>query len=54
MSRYHDAHINPAGPGDARPAALQIIQDENLIDQMGDKVGPYYASNPFPSSRFYY
>jgi NAD(P)-dependent dehydrogenase (short-subunit alcohol dehydrogenase family) len=28
MSRYAVAHIKPEGPGDARPTALQIIQDE--------------------------
>lgn len=30
MSRYADAHKTPAGPGDARPTATQIIQDEGL------------------------
>jgi NAD(P)-dependent dehydrogenase (short-subunit alcohol dehydrogenase family) len=29
-SRYAAAHANPQGPGDARPTALQIIQDENI------------------------
>ncbi|CAI4214196.1 unnamed protein product [Parascedosporium putredinis] len=31
MSRYAQLHANPSGPGDARPTALQIIQDENLL-----------------------
>jgi hypothetical protein len=38
MSRYAEAHENPAGPGDARPTALQIIQDEGLEGNMKDKV----------------
>jgi NAD(P)-dependent dehydrogenase (short-subunit alcohol dehydrogenase family) len=29
-SRYAASHANPQGPGDARPTALQIIQDENI------------------------
>ncbi|KAI8718052.1 hypothetical protein NCS52_00883100 [Fusarium sp. LHS14.1] len=31
MSRYAQAHANAQGPNDARPIALQIIEDENLI-----------------------
>ncbi|KAI1200644.1 short chain dehydrogenase [Nemania serpens] len=38
MSRYAEAHKNPAGPGDARPTALQIIKDEGLEGNMKDKV----------------
>ncbi|KAI0113974.1 hypothetical protein GGR51DRAFT_473266 [Nemania sp. FL0031] len=30
--RYKAAHANPKGPGDARPTALQIIQDEQRLD----------------------
>ncbi|KAH7349150.1 WW domain-containing oxidoreductase [Pyrenochaeta sp. MPI-SDFR-AT-0127] len=30
MSHYADAHTKPNGPGDARPTALQIIQDEGV------------------------
>lgn len=30
MSLYTADHANPRGVGDARPTALQIIQDENL------------------------
>ncbi|RFU28710.1 hypothetical protein B7463_g7606, partial [Scytalidium lignicola] len=37
-SRYAVLHENPQGPGDARPTALQVIQDEGLIDGMKDKV----------------
>ncbi|KAI1128963.1 short chain dehydrogenase [Nemania abortiva] len=38
MSRYAEAHKNLAGPGDARPTALQIIKDEGLEGKMKDKV----------------
>ncbi|GIZ47483.1 hypothetical protein CKM354_001057300 [Cercospora kikuchii] len=38
MSRYADAHKNSQGPGDARPTALQIVQDEGLIGKLTDKV----------------
>ncbi|KAH8803532.1 short-chain dehydrogenase/reductase-like protein [Xylogone sp. PMI_703] len=38
MSRYDVAHANPQGPGDARPTALQIIQDEGLEGQLTGKV----------------
>jgi NAD(P)-dependent dehydrogenase (short-subunit alcohol dehydrogenase family) len=39
MSRYAEAHnrANLAGPGDARPTALQIIRDENLINALPNK-----------------
>lgn len=37
MSRYVAAHQNPHGPGDARPTALQIVQDENLIGKLAGK-----------------
>ncbi|KAF2656239.1 short-chain dehydrogenase [Lophiostoma macrostomum CBS 122681] len=39
MSRYAEAHKRDkiAGPGDARPTALQIIHDENLINALSDK-----------------
>ena len=38
MSRYAAAHQNTAGPGDARPTALQIVQEEGLIGKLTDKV----------------
>jgi hypothetical protein len=40
MSRYQQAYVqsNIAGPGDARPTAQQIIEDENLIGNLGGKV----------------
>lgn len=38
MSRYAKAHQNTRGPGDARPSALQIVEDEGLINQLADKV----------------
>ncbi|KAH8812308.1 WW domain-containing oxidoreductase [Xylogone sp. PMI_703] len=37
-SKWAAAHENPQGPGDARPTALQVIQEEGLIDGMKDKV----------------
>jgi NAD(P)-dependent dehydrogenase (short-subunit alcohol dehydrogenase family) len=38
MSRYAEAHSNPAGPGDARPTALQIIKDEAIEGKLVGKV----------------
>lgn len=38
MSRYTADHANPQGPGDARPTALQIIQDEGLEGQLSGKL----------------
>ena len=38
VGRYHEAHVNPNGAGDARPTALQIIKDEDLEGKMTDKV----------------
>ncbi|EAS27513.3 short chain dehydrogenase [Coccidioides immitis RS] len=38
MSRYAEVHKQPAGPGDARPTALQVIEDEGLEGNMKDKV----------------
>ncbi|KAI0150729.1 short chain dehydrogenase [Xylariaceae sp. FL1272] len=38
MSRYVSTHENPAGPGDARPTALQVIKDEGLEGALTDKV----------------
>ncbi|KAK6215241.1 short-chain dehydrogenase [Colletotrichum tabaci] len=35
MSRYADSHVDPQGPGDARPTALQVVEDEGLL---GDKL----------------
>jgi NAD(P)-dependent dehydrogenase (short-subunit alcohol dehydrogenase family) len=40
MSRYAESHkiANLGGAGDARPTALDIIKDENLIGRLSDKV----------------
>ncbi|EEU48336.1 uncharacterized protein NECHADRAFT_75805 [Fusarium vanettenii 77-13-4] len=38
MSRYADAHMNPAGPGDARPTAIQIVKDERAEGTLAGKV----------------
>lgn len=34
--RYVSVHTDPKGPGDARPTAQQIIQDENLVGKLKD------------------
>ncbi|KAK2602164.1 hypothetical protein N8I77_008718 [Diaporthe amygdali] len=38
MSRYAASHVNPQGPGDARPTALQVVEDEGLIGKLTGKV----------------
>ncbi|KAM0511843.1 hypothetical protein ACHAPE_009519 [Trichoderma viride] len=38
MSRYAEAHSNPAGPGDGRPTARQIIKDEAVEGKLSGKV----------------
>ncbi|THY19392.1 NAD(P)-binding protein [Aureobasidium pullulans] len=38
MSRYAAAFANPAGPGDARPTALQIVKDEGAKGKLAGKV----------------
>lgn len=45
MSKYQETFINPRGPGDARPTALQIVEDEGLIDQLNDKVAFITGAN---------
>ena len=35
--KYKDSHISPNGPGDARPTALQIIQNNDLVGKLNDK-----------------
>ncbi|KAF2267720.1 NAD(P)-binding protein [Lojkania enalia] len=39
MSRYVESYkrSNLAGPGDSRPTAMQITEDENLINKLHDK-----------------
>ena len=37
MSRYASAFANPAGPGDARPTALQIVKDEGAEGKLAGK-----------------
>lgn len=34
QQRWAQAHDNPNGPGDARPSALQIIEDEGLMGKL--------------------
>ncbi|KAI9930420.1 hypothetical protein ASPWEDRAFT_171048 [Aspergillus wentii DTO 134E9] len=38
MSRYAAAHANPQGPGDSRPTALQIVQDNDMQGKLAGKV----------------
>ncbi|EMC97101.1 hypothetical protein BAUCODRAFT_23481 [Baudoinia panamericana UAMH 10762] len=38
MSRYAASHVSTQGPGDARPTALQIVEDEGLTGKLVDKV----------------
>ncbi|KAF4345882.1 hypothetical protein FBEOM_173 [Fusarium beomiforme] len=38
MSRYAAVHVNPQGPGDARPTALQIIKDEGIEGKLQGQV----------------
>ncbi|KAL3465648.1 hypothetical protein BJX64DRAFT_296942 [Aspergillus heterothallicus] len=37
ISRYAAVHESPKGPGDARPTASQIVEDQGLKGQLGDK-----------------
>ncbi|KAF7883593.1 uncharacterized protein EAF02_005513 [Botrytis sinoallii] len=38
MSRYAEVYLNPNGPGDARPTAIQIIKDEGAEGKLAGKV----------------
>lgn len=38
MRSYKLAHIDPQGPGDSRPTALQIVKDEQLENKLRGKV----------------
>ena len=44
-SRYVSAHISPKGPGDSRPTALQVVQDEGLIDGLVGKTALVTGAN---------
>ncbi|KAJ4118849.1 hypothetical protein NW768_010587 [Fusarium equiseti] len=37
MSRYAHLYVNPKGPGDDRPTALQIVQDEGMEQKLVGK-----------------
>lgn len=37
-SKYAALHASPSGPGDARPTALEIIEDEKLVSGLSGKV----------------
>lgn len=38
QAKYLAAHASPNGPTDARPSALQIIEDDGLVGKLKDKV----------------
>ena len=38
FDRYADVHKDTNGPGDARPTALQIVEDDDLVGKLSDKV----------------
>jgi NAD(P)-dependent dehydrogenase (short-subunit alcohol dehydrogenase family) len=38
MSQYAASHISTRGPGDARPTALRVVEDEGLIGKLDGKV----------------
>ncbi|KAF3358577.1 Oxidoreductase calI like protein [Verticillium longisporum] len=45
MSRYTASYATPKGPGDARPTALQIIEDEGRVGQLTGKVALVTGAN---------
>ncbi|TDZ25559.1 WW domain-containing oxidoreductase [Colletotrichum orbiculare MAFF 240422] len=38
MSRYAASHVSTQGPGDSRPTALSVVEDEGLIGKLSGKV----------------
>ena len=38
LTRYAETYVNPQGPGDSRPTALQIVQDNNCAGKWVGKV----------------
>ncbi|KAH7137744.1 WW domain-containing oxidoreductase [Dactylonectria macrodidyma] len=45
MTRYSTAYASPKGPGDARPTALQVVEDEGLVGKLTDKVALVTGAN---------
>jgi NAD(P)-dependent dehydrogenase (short-subunit alcohol dehydrogenase family) len=43
--RYHDANENRTGPGDSRPTAFEIIQDEGLEGKLTGKIAVVTGSS---------
>jgi NAD(P)-dependent dehydrogenase (short-subunit alcohol dehydrogenase family) len=37
-ANYAAVHANPNGPGDARPTAMAIVEDQGMVGKLGDKV----------------
>lgn len=38
LSPYFQQHRNPSGPGDSRPTAIQVVEDQGLVGKWADKV----------------
>ncbi|WYZ34666.1 hypothetical protein EsH8_I_000942 [Colletotrichum jinshuiense] len=38
LSPYLQQHRNPSGPGDSRPTAIQVVEDQGLVGKWADKV----------------
>ncbi|THW92626.1 NAD(P)-binding protein [Aureobasidium pullulans] len=38
MSRYAASHVTTSGPGDSRPTALQVVEDEGLVGNLKGKI----------------
>ena len=36
-TKHAPAHRDPQGPGDARPTALQVVEQEGMVDKLAGK-----------------
>ncbi|KAH6684889.1 hypothetical protein F5X68DRAFT_210359 [Plectosphaerella plurivora] len=45
MSRYAATFVSPNGPGDARPTALQVVEDEGLLGKLAGKTALVTGAN---------
>lgn len=43
---YANSHHNPSGPGDGRPTAIQIVQDQQLIGKWSGRVALVTGCSP--------
>ncbi|KAK1986222.1 short-chain dehydrogenase [Colletotrichum cereale] len=46
LAPYAEQHKNVAGPGDARPTAIQIVQDQGLVGKWAGKVAVVTGCSP--------